>query len=357
MRPYKTSSPFPPPQHGSHTPVLAVAFSFAAFSLALAGCHGAATDTSLANNVRNAIANDPAIHRQFVQVTAQNGVVTLAGNVSDGTASAVAAEDAARVGGVKKVVNTLAVNSVSATPTITSPSAPMQAVAATPQQQQAIASGGPLPRSSDSNHAPARTPVAPPAPAAPPAPIVRSFTAPAGTAIPVIITESLSSATAQDGQPFNGTVTRDVVANGAVIIPSGSAVSGRVTDAKDAGHFKGHSLLAIELTSVRRHGETVPIATDSYTVEGKNRGTNSAEKIGGGAAIGAVLGGIFGGGKGAGIGALAGGGGGTILQGATRGQQVSIPSESPIRFRLARSLTVRTAEAASATNNSGLRTR
>lgn len=355
MRPSKTSSPFPPPQHGSHAPVLAVAFSFAAFSLALAGCHGAVNDTSLADNVRNAIANDPAIHRQLVQVTAQNGVVTLSGNVSDGTASAVAAEDAARVGGVKKVVNTLAVNSVPVTPTITSPNAPMQAMAVTPQQGQAIANGQPLPHSSASNHTPAPVPL--PAPVPPPAPIVHSFTARAGTPIPVSITESLSSATAQDGQPFNGTVTRDVVADGAVIIPSGSAVSGRVTEAKDAGHFKGHSLLAIELTSVRRRGETVPIATDTYTVEGKNRGTNSAEKIGGGAAIGAVLGGIFGGGKGAGIGALAGGGGGTILQGATRGQQVSIRSESPIRFRLTRSLTVRTAEAASATNSSGLRTR
>ena len=110
------------------------------------------------------------------------------------------------------------------------------------------------------------------------------------------------------------------------------------------------------MTSLRRHGETIPIATSTYSVEGKNRGKNSAEKIGGGAAIGAVLGGVFGGGRGAGIGALAGGGGGTVLQGVTRGQQVSIPSESLIRFRLERSLTVRTTEQPSS-NNSGLRTR
>ena len=162
--------------------------------------------------------------------------------------------------------------------------------------------------------------------------------------VPIRITQALNSETAQDGESFNGTVTHEVVANGLVVIPAGSAVSGRVVAAKDAGHFKGHSELSIQLTSVRRHGETLPLSTDAYTVEGKNRGTNSAEKIGGGAAVGAVLGGIFGHGKGAAIGALAGGGAGTAVQGVTRGQQVSIPSESSLRFRLVRPLTVQTTE-------------
>ena len=128
------------------------------------------------------------------------------------------------------------------------------------------------------------------------------------------------------------------------MIPAGSAVSGRVVEAKDAAHFKGHSLLSVELTEVRRHGSALPISTEAYTLEGKNRGTNSAEKIGGGAAVGAVLGGIFGHGKGAAIGALAGGGAGTAVQGVTRGQQVEIASESVIRFRLARPLTVKSTE-------------
>lgn len=339
---------FPSHRRGFGVSVLAVSLS-----LSFIGCHSAPNDTTLANNVRNAIAADPAIHQQPVLVTAQKGVVTLTGNVSDSTAGAVAAQDAARVSGVKEVVNGLTVNSQPVTPTITSSEAPTQPRDATPQEQQIIASGKALPPPSGA----VSSSSAPPAPAPPPAPVVRSYTAPVGTDLSVRITESLSSQTAQDGQPINGTVTRDVVHDGVVIVPSGSAVSGRVVAAKDAGHFKGHSLLAIEMTSLRRRGETVPIATSTYTVEGKNRGKNSAEKIGGGAAIGAVLGGVFGGGRGAGIGALAGGGGGTILQGVTRGQQVSIPSESLIRFRLERSLTVRTSEAPSSTDNSGLRTR
>lgn len=334
-------------RHESGFGVLALALS-----LALSGCHSTVSDTTLADNVRNAIAADPAIHQQPVVVTAQKGVITLSGNVSDSTASTVAAQDAARVTGVKEVVNSLSVNSMPVTPTITSSDAPNQPREATPQEQGTIASGQPLPPPSGSGSSSAAT-----APAPPPAPVIRSYTAPVGTYLPVRITESLNSQTAQDGQPINGTVTRDVVHDGMVIIPSGSAVSGRVVAVKDAGHFKGHSLLAIEMTSLRRHGETVPIATSTYSVQGKNRGKNSVEKIGGGAAIGAVLGGVFGGGKGAGIGALAGGGGGTLLQGVTRGQQVSIPSESLIRFRLERSLTVRTSERPSPEDNPGLRTR
>jgi hypothetical protein len=79
-------------------------------------------------------------------------------------------------------------------------------------------------------------------------------------------------------------------------------------------------------------------------VEGNGRGKNTAEKIGGGAAVGAILGGIFGGGRGAAIGAGAGAGGGAIVQGATRGQQVRIPSETIIRFRTEAPFSVRTAE-------------
>lgn len=310
-----------------------------AVALTLAGCSKPPTDAELTSNVQAALKRDTAIAQQPIQVSVQSGVATLTGNVSDDTASTVAAQDAARVKGVKEVVDSLTVAGIQVAPTVTSPAAPTQPRQTTTQERQTIAQGKPLP-------APAPTPT-PSAPPPPPAPAYHDVTAPVGTVIPVRTTEALSSETARDGQPFNGTVTHEVVRDGYVIIPAGSAVSGRVVAAKDAGHFKGHSELSIEITAVRRHGQLLDIATDSYTVEGKNRGKNSIEKVGGGAAIGAVLGGIFGGGKGAGIGALAGGGGGAAVQGLTRGQQVSIPSESLIRFRLARPLTVRTSEAPS----------
>ncbi len=311
----------------SVTPLLAI-------GLLSSGCNKTVDDATLTANVHQALAADPSISQQPVQDAVSGGVVTLTGNVSDDTASSVAAQDAARVKGVKEVVNSLTVAGIQVAPTVTSPAAPTQPRQTTSEERQTLSQGRPLPPP-PANYAP---------PPAPPAPVIHEVTAPVGTAIRVRTTEGLNSETAQNGQPFNGVVTNEVVSDGLVIIPAGSAVSGRVIDSKDAGHFKGHSILSVELTSVRRHGTIVPITTDAYTVEGKNRGTNSAEKIGGGAAVGAVLGGIFGHGKGAAIGALAGGGAGTAVQGFTRGQQVSIPSESLIRFRLAHSLTVGSAE-------------
>ncbi len=314
-------------------------------SLALAGCQHTVSDADLTNQVHAALAGDPSIHQQPVQVSVQNGVATLTGNVFDGTASSVAAQDAAHVKGIKEVVNSITVAGLQVAPTVTSPSQPTEPRQTTAEERQTLAQGRPLsPPSGSSVARSAPVNSAPLSPPAPPPPVVRTVTAPAGTAIPVRITESLSSQTAADGQPFNGVVTQEVVADGLVVIPAGSAVSGRVVTAKDAGRFKGHSELSLELNAVRRHGSLVNVTTDAYTLEGKNRGTNSAVKIGGGAAIGAALGGIFGGGKGAGIGALAGGGAGTAAQGLTHGQQVTIPSESLVRFHLAHGLSVQTTE-------------
>lgn len=316
-------------------------FAAILFFLPIIGCKSKVDDATLTNNVKSALTADPSISSQPIQDTVQNGVVTLSGNVSDETASSVAAEDAAKVKGVKEVVNALTVDGMAVTPTVTSPSNPDAPREATQQEQTAINNNQPLP---------------PPSNTTPPPPAYKEIILHAGTDIPVRITQTLDSATSRDGMPFNGVVTHEIVRDGMVVIPAGAAVSGHVIEAKDAGHFKGNSLLSIELTSLRRHAHTMPIATDPYTVEGKGRGKNTAEKIGGGAAIGAVLGGIFGGGKGAAIGAGAGAGGGAILQGSTRGQQVAISSESIVRFHLAQPITVRTAEVANNTAPGGLQT-
>jgi hypothetical protein len=300
------------------------------------GCNKTVDDTTLTTNVKTALSNDNAISQQPVQVAVQQGVVTLSGNVSDDTASSVAANDAARVSGVKQVINSLTVAGIAVAPTITSSSAPNQPRPTTPEERSLIAQHAPLP-------APGATP---------PAPVYRDVRVAAGTGVSMRINQTLDSATTQTGTPFNGVVTHEVVADGLVVIPAGSAVSGHVTEAKDAAHFKGSSLLALRLDAVRIRGNLVSISTAPYAVEGKGRGRNTAEKVGGGAAVGAILGGIFGGGRGAAIGAGAGAGGGAILQGATRGQQIGIPSESLIRFRLDQSFTVNTAEAPYESQNS-----
>jgi hypothetical protein len=166
-------------------------------------------------------------------------------------------------------------------------------------------------------------------------------TIPSGTTIPVRITQTLDSATTQQGESFSGTIATDVMVDGLVAIRQGTNVSGRVSAVQEAAHYKGNSLLSVELTSINRRGESLAVTSDPFSVEGKGRGKNTAAKVGGGAAVGAILGGIIGGGKGAAIGAAAGGGVGAGANTITRGEQVQIPSESLIQFHLTNTLTVR----------------
>ena len=81
-------------------------------------------------------------------------------------------------------------------------------------------------------------------------------------------------------------------------------------------------------------GKSYTLMSNEYEQTGKSRGKRTAETIGAGAAIGAAIGAIAGGGKGAAIGAGVGGATGTGIQVATKGQQVKIPSETKLDFRL-----------------------
>jgi hypothetical protein len=339
----------------------------AAAALTITGCKSgisslwAVSDTKLAANVQSTLAKDSLIAGQPVAVAVESGVVTLTGTVADPTQRLEAAKDAAAVSGVKQVVNDITVgpgssNPVTATiaPVPMPPAPPPQAPAAirknaaTPPPQPApiVQAYNPPPQPAPQPQPapapePAPAPAAAPAPAPPPAPTFKTVTMASGNTIPVRVTQTLDSATTQAGTTFSGVVASDIVIDGVVAIPAGSNVSGRVDDVHEAAHFKGSALLTVSLSSINRRGEHIDVTTDPYTVTGKGRGANTAEKTGGGAAVGAILGGIFGGGKGAAIGAAAGGGVGAGSQAVTRGQQVQIASESVVRFHLSSPITVK----------------
>src|ERR1700682_5699354 len=73
------------------------------------------------------------------------------------------------------------------------------------------------------------------APAPSPAPIV----VPRGTAIEVVLDQSLSSKTSTEGQSFSATVVDPVVVDGEVVIPKHAHARGTVTSVKSAGGFQG----------------------------------------------------------------------------------------------------------------------
>ena len=157
---------------------------------------------------------------------------------------------------------------------------------------------------------------------------------PAGTVLTVRLGQTLGSKTSQAGETFSATVATPVEIDGKTVIPSGSAASGTVVDAKPLGRFKGGAALEVRLDSVNINGSDHPIQTSPLVRTEKGKGKRTAVMAGGGAGLGALIGGLAGGGKGAAIGALAGGGAGTAGAAFTGNKDIVLPAESALSFKL-----------------------
>lgn len=335
----------------------AITLTALALALTFAGCKkptpaAPVDDASLSSALQSRLAADNALSTEPIQASVQNSVATLNGAVSSDAARSLAASDAAQVAGIKTVVNNLTVQ-LPAPPVAAAapppPSAPTPVKKATPKPKPAPVVHHPAPierptQNEAANTVPPPPPPPPPAPVRhdPPPPAFRNVTIPSGTTLPVRVTQTLDSATTQQGENFTGTLATDLVIDGLTALRQGTSVTGRVVAVQEAAHYKGSSLLTVELTSITQRGsDRIAVSTEPYSVEGKGRGKNTAAKVGGGAAVGAILGGILGGGKGAAIGAAGGGGLGAGANTITRGQQVQIPSESLVRFHLTNSIVLR----------------
>jgi hypothetical protein len=213
-------------------------------------------------------------------------------------------------------------------PSPVSPPQPDPNAAAPPQQQQ------PPPAPADSD------PQADNPPAAPPPPQqtalyngpTQAVTIPAGTTVVIRMIDSVDSQTNHVSDPFHASLDAPLVVGSTVVAQKGADVYGMLANAKDSGHISGAPQLTLELTGIRINGNVVPIDSTTYDVVGKSRGSQSAERIGGGAIAGAVLGGIIAGPKGAAVGATLGAGGGTAVQLSTHGDRIRVPSETRLEF-------------------------
>lgn len=317
-------------------------------------------DQDIASDIQAKINGESALNGQNIQVAVNDGIATLSGAAGDDASRALAGNDAGSVPGVKTVVNNLTVAPAQAAMAAPPPEKPRPAPAPRkPRHHKAVeqaavppeppappptppAEPAPAEAAAPLPPAPAPAPMSPPPP---PKPVAKTVILPEGTVVPVRMIDTLDSANAQANQSFRGTLAGDLIADGMIALPQGTTVIGRVVDAKDAAHFKGSSLLSIELTAIDTRGRSIPLVTDTYTKEGAGRGKNTLAKTGGGAALGAIIGALAGGGKGAAIGAVAGGGAGTAVNGVTRGQQVQIPSETLVNFHLQSPVTVTTSRA------------
>jgi hypothetical protein len=162
----------------------------------------------------------------------------------------------------------------------------------------------------------------------------KRITVPAGTRILIRTVDAIDSSKQKAGFRFTATLETNLMAEDTVVAPRGTELKGQLAKASSAGKYKGSSQLTLELTDIVINGTAYPLLTTTFEIKGKGEGKETTKKVAGGAGLGAIIGGIAGGGTGAAIGAGIGALGGTAMAGSKKGEQLAIPSESLIEFRI-----------------------
>ena len=157
---------------------------------------------------------------------------------------------------------------------------------------------------------------------------------PTDTVIAIRMIDSVDSERARLGQTFRASLDEPIVVNGEQVVPRNADVLCKLVDDQQAGRVQGRSSLTLALSSIDIGGRLVEVTSSDVQTSGSSQGGRTAKAAGGTAALGAIIGAIAGGGKGAAIGAASGGAVGAGAAVLTRGQQVKIPSETRLSFRL-----------------------
>ncbi|HEV2287753.1 MAG TPA: BON domain-containing protein [Candidatus Acidoferrales bacterium] len=346
------------------TSVLLISMAIAAIAI---GCAKQPGDAQLTTNIKAQLFSDPQTKDTNLEVAVKDGVATLSGTVPNNGARYEAYKIAASTPGVTKVEDQMNVQapaeSAQVTPAPVAPAPPRPAeekkasrreahprkehrtraahhTRSAPSQpalapaKEPDASALPVARA----NAPAAQTPAPAQTPPPPQPITAQFAA--GTTIQIQTIDSIDAGKNSPGDEFQASLATPLTSNGRVVVPAGANVYLRMVAASDAGKFKGRSVVQLQLVRLEFQGKEYPLVSDTYTDEGASRGKNTAEKVGGGAALGALIGAIAGGGKGAAIGGAIGAGGGGAVQAASKVKQVHISPETKIDFALQQPLNI-----------------
>ena len=336
-------------------PLLFQTTLLAATLVVAVGCAKAPNDAQVTSNIQTKLGADSGLQNKQLTVQTANGTVTISGTVDNDAQREAAAKYAASAPGVKQVINNLQVAGLATT--AAAEPAPMPAEAAPAQDAKPTPVAKTHHSRTESHHemaapqaeqmasaAPSATNAPPADPAAattpPPPAEPQRVTIPSGASVAVRLVDAISSATAQTGDTFHATLEQPVAVDGDLVIPAHYDVDGHVVNAQASGKFAGRALLELQLDRIKVGDRWYNIETDHFKQETGSRGKNTAEKVGGGAAVGAILGGIFGGGKGAAIGAAAGAGAGGGVQAASKTPDIKLSSEKVLTFTLQTAVTV-----------------
>jgi hypothetical protein len=167
----------------------------------------------------------------------------------------------------------------------------------------------------------------------------REYVVPDDTKLQLSLTTPASSETSTVGDAAEATLDEPIRVGDVVVLPEGSVVRGKVTEATSAGKVKGRAKLALHFDTIVVRDERYPIAA-GISVEAPSTKGKDAATIGIGAGVGAIIGGILGGGKGAATGAAIGAGGGTGVVLLTEGKPVEFARGLGMRLTLRKDVTV-----------------
>jgi Arc/MetJ family transcription regulator len=353
------------------------------------GCARKADDAKISSDIQGKFSQDSGLSTKQLTVESKDGVVTLGGIVDNAAQRDAASRQAASVAGVREVVNNLQVGNAPAAAGMAAsvPAGAARASGAGPDKTRpgvgkksgkdrdaeaadTAGNSGDAANGNDSNAnqmtggnsaaADPATEAAPvsadsaagqPPPAAAsqppdssssPSPSSSSTTTTTGkrmiidqgTQVAVRLIDPIDSEKNQVGDTFRATLNAALTSDGEEAVPAGVELTGHLVDVKSASKFAGQSVVVLQLDSISSGGKIYSLQTDQYRKEGKARGKNTAEKVGGGAILGGIIGAIAGGGKGAAIGTAAGAGAGGAAQAASKSQQIKLPSETVLNFLL-----------------------
>ena len=176
---------------------------------------------------------------------------------------------------------------------------------------------------------------------APRAPEYREITIASGTALPLEMTTTISSGSAEVEAPVSAKLRNAITVDGETAIPAGAILRGNVTDVERSGRVSGRAHLSFAFNEANIRGDREDLKTNPLTFEAEATKGEDATKVGAGAVGGAILGGILGGKKGAAKGAVVGGAAGTGVVLATKGKEVTVNEGTDVTATLAQPLTLR----------------
>jgi len=161
---------------------------------------------------------------------------------------------------------------------------------------------------------------------------------PRDTELTLLLEEGLASDQSHPGDAVIARVERATAEDGRIVLPGGTLLHGKVTEALPSGRVKGRARVAVTFDRIVVRGVAHELDATPIVAEAPGDSGRDAKVVGGAAAAGAVLGAIAGGKSGAVKGTVLGGAAGGAAVLLTKGREVQIPAGSRWTVRLRDSL-------------------